>query len=78
MNSILSGVQSKSGLDFRDELEVDCRQLTKYAKDVITKAKIAEGVNIVISNNEARVSSLDVKKTKHGIRATIEVQIKGE
>lgn len=78
VNSILSGVQSKSGLDFRDELEVDCRQLTKYAKDVITKAKIAEGVNIVISNNEARVSSLDVKKTKHGIRATIEVQIKGE
>jgi hypothetical protein len=77
VSGILAGIRNKVGLEISDDLVVDSRQLTRYAKDVVTKARIAEGINLVISNHEAHVASLDIKKTKTGIRATIEIQIKG-
>ncbi len=78
VNGILSGIRSTSGISFENDSKVDCKQLTKYAKEVVKKARIADGINIVISNNEAYVSSLDIKKTKSGIRATIDIQMTGE
>ena len=78
VDGILNGIRNKVGLEFANELTVDSRQLTRYAKEVITKARIAEGINLVISNNVAHVASLDIKRTRNGIRATIDIQIKGE
>ena len=76
INGIFAGIRDKVGLEFESNHSFDSRQLTRYAKDVITKAKIAEGINLVISNHDAHVVSLDVKKTKIGIRTTIDIQIK--
>lgn len=77
VNGILDGIRNKVGFKFLDELTVDSQQLTKYAKDVVTKARIAEGISLVISNNTAHVENLDIKKIKNGIRVTIEIQING-
>ena len=47
-------------------------------EEVITKARITDGVSILISNAEARISSIDVKQTKSGVRAIVDIQLKGE
>ncbi len=75
VNGILAGIRTKTGFEFADELIVDTRQLTRYAKDVVKKARIADGISLVISNQEAHVALMDIKKTKTGIRATIDIQI---
>lgn len=77
INEILAGMEGKVSLDITDGLSVDSKQLSKYAREVTTKARIGEGVHIVISNRNAHILSLDVKKTKTGVRATVDIQIKG-
>lgn len=75
VNNILAGIRDRVGLDIADDFKADTRQLTRYAREVIRKSRIAEGISIVISNQDARVSAVDVMKTRTGIRATIEIQI---
>jgi len=78
MERIFSGIKGRTGLDITDDIELDTKQLAKYARDVMTKARIAEGINLIISNQKARVSAIDVRKTKTGLRATIDIQLTGE
>jgi hypothetical protein len=75
VSGILAGIRTKTGFEFADELIVDSRQLTRYAKDVVRKARITDGISLVISNQEVHVASMDIKKTKTGILATIDIQI---
>lgn len=72
---ILTGIRDKVGVDITDDFYANPTQLAKYARDAIKKSRIANGINIVISNQDAHVSAVDIKKTKTGIRATIEIQI---
>ncbi|MCP4702915.1 MAG: nucleoid-associated protein [Gammaproteobacteria bacterium] len=74
VNGILAGIQEQSGLDINDDLAVDTKQLSKYTRDVVKKTRITEGVNLVISNRHAHVSSVDVKETETGMKATIDIQ----
>lgn len=78
INGILAGIGGKAGLDIANEQPIDSKQLAKYAREVATNTRIVEGINLVILNHNAHVSSLDIKKTKVGIRATIDIQIKEE
>lgn len=74
INGILSGIRGKVGLDISDNLEIDSKNLTKYTRDVVKKTKITDGVNVVISNRGAHVSSVDVEKINSGLKATINIQ----
>lgn len=78
INSLIDSARLKSRFALENNLEIDSKQLSRYAKDVITKARIAEGVSLLISNAEARINSIDVKQTKYGVRAIIDIQLKGE
>ncbi len=75
VNGILTGIKTKIGFDFADDLTVDSRQLTRYAKEVVRKTRVADGISLVISNQGAHVALMDIKKTKTGIRVTIDIQI---
>jgi 37-kD nucleoid-associated bacterial protein len=75
VNSILAGIGGRIGLPIADDFSADQKQLFRYTRDVIRKSRIAEGINIVISNQDAKVSTVEVKKTNTGIRATIDIQI---
>lgn len=77
VNSILASIGGRIGLPVADDFSADQKQLVRYTRDVIRKSRIAEGINIVISNQGAKVSTVDVKKTSTGIRATIDIQISG-
>lgn len=78
VNGILSGIKERVGLDIRDEVELDVRQLNRYAREVVKRARIADGINLVIANQDAHVSAVDVKRTRNGLRAVIDIQLDGE
>ncbi|MBX9723487.1 MAG: nucleoid-associated protein [Candidatus Obscuribacterales bacterium] len=78
VNSLIDGARLKSGFTLENKLEVESKQLSRYAKDVVTKARITEGVSLLISNADARINSIDVKQTKSGVRAIVDIQLKGD
>jgi hypothetical protein len=77
VEGILAGIKTKSGLEMTDDLVLDCEQLARYTRDVVTKTRIAEGINLVVTDQHAQVLSVDVKQTRTGLRAVIEIQTKG-
>lgn len=78
INSLLDGARLKSGFALENKLEVESKKLSRYVKDVVTKARIIEGVSLLISNSTAMISSIDVKQTKSGVRAIVDIQLKGD
>ncbi len=78
VDGILTGISSKVGLDMKDSLAIDSRELSRYTRDAVTKARIAEGIHVVVSSREAHIKAVDVKKTRSGLRATVDIDLKGE
>jgi len=77
VDKLLNGAHIKYGISLSDDTPIESKRLVKYAKEVITKAGIAEGVSLLISNPDAKISSIDVKSIKGGFRAVVEIQLKG-
>lgn len=77
VNEILNGAHLKYGISLDDDEPIESKRLSKCAKEVVTKARIAKGVILLVSNPNTRISSIDVKSTKGGFRAVVEIQLKG-
>lgn len=77
VSEIVAGAHLKYGITLDDDLSIESKRLARYAKEVVTKARIAKGVSLLVSNPDAKISSIDVKSTKDGFRAIVDIQIKG-
>ena len=77
VNELLAGAHLKCGISLDDDLSIESKRLARYAKEVVTKARIAEGVSLLVSNPDAKISSIDVKSTKDGLRVVVDIQLKG-
>ena len=73
---VLAGISNKSGLEMSDNVEIDTRQLTRYARDVVKKSWIADGISVVISDQNANISAMEIVRNESGIRAVIDIQLK--
>jgi hypothetical protein len=78
INELLDGARLKYGFQLDNDVKFESKRLAKYAKDVVTKARIMEGVSLLVSNPDAKISSIEVKSTKSGLRAVVDIQLKGE
>lgn len=76
VDELLHRARLKYGISLDDDALIESKRLTKYAKEVVTRARISEGVNLLVSNPDAKISSIDVKSTKSGFRAVVEIQVK--
>lgn len=77
VDALLNGAHLKYGISMVDDLPIESKRLAKYAKDVVTKARITDGVNLMVSNPNVKISSIEVKSTKSGFRAVVDIQLKG-
>jgi len=77
VDQLLAGAHLRYGISLDDDLSIESKRLARYAKEVVTKARIAEGVSLLVSNPDAKISSIDVKSTKDGLRAVVDIQLKG-
>lgn len=77
VDEILAGAHLKYGISIDDDLPIESKHLARYVKEVVTKARIAEGVSLLVANPDAKIASIDVESTKGGFRAVVEIQLKG-
>ncbi|MCC7698754.1 nucleoid-associated protein [Janthinobacterium sp. EB271-G4-7A] len=75
VTEIVRGIESRVGINFDESSVVPTHELSKYTRDMVRKSRIAEGINLVITKADARVSTIDVRKTSAGIKATIEIRV---
>lgn len=76
IGKLLNGAILKYGVQLTSDIQIDSKRLHKYAKDVVTRARIADGVSLLVSNPDAKISSIEIKSTKSGFRAIVDIQIK--
>lgn len=78
INELLDGARLRYGVPLDNDVQIETKRLARYAKEVVTTARIAEGVSVLVSNPDAKISSIEVKSTKSGFRAVIDIKLKGE
>lgn len=78
INGILAGVNEKTGFDLDDDIIIETKRLEKLSKNIIKKTHITKDITLLISSNKTNIASMDVQKTKNGIRAIIDIHQEGE
>ena len=76
-DSIVDGIGVKSGLVVDADFSVEAQKLSKQVKQVISKTNISKGVNIVVTEPDLKISSIDVQDTEFGLRAIIDIKKEG-
>ncbi|MEY7269436.1 nucleoid-associated protein [Citrobacter koseri] len=76
VDELLNGARLKYGVSLDDSVPIESKRLAKFAKEIVTKARIAEGVSLLVSNPDAKIHSIDVKPVKNGYRAVVDIQMK--
>ncbi|MCV1327368.1 nucleoid-associated protein [Escherichia coli] len=76
VDELLNGARLKYGVSLDDSIPIESKRLARFAKEVVTKARIAEGVSLLVSNPDAKIHSIDVKPVKNGYRAVVDIHMK--
>ncbi|WP_273395177.1 nucleoid-associated protein [Actinobacillus porcinus] len=76
-DSIVDGIGVKSGLVVDADFSVEAQKLSKQVKQVISKTSLSKGVNIVVTEPDLKISSIDVQDTEFGLRAIIDIKKEG-
>lgn len=76
-DSIVGGIGVKSGLVVDADFSVEAQKLSKQVKQVISKTSLSKGVNIVVTEPDLKISSIDVQDTEFGLRAIIDIKKEG-
>ncbi len=77
IDSIVKGIEVKHNAKFDNDFKVEESEVKKYIKDTISKTKLTKGVNLVISEPNTKLISVEMETTDFGYRAVLEIQ-KGE
>ncbi len=75
VNQLLDSASQMHGVALDDDLRIESKKLSRYAKDVVTKARIAEGVSLLISDAGTKIRSIDVTRTDSGFQALVDIKI---
>lgn len=74
IDDLIAGARIKYGYAIEDNDVIDPTNLAKYARDVVRKSKVSEGVELVVTKAGIRVNSIGVTKTEFGFRAVVDIQ----
>jgi hypothetical protein len=75
VNMLLESACQQYGMPLEDDVRIPSKQLNRYAKDVVTRARIAEGVSLLISDAGTKINSIDVKQTDTGFQALLDIRV---
>lgn len=76
VNEVVRGIENRTGLTLDEAASIQTQELSKFTREMTRKARIADGIALIISKADTRVSSIDINKTPAGIRAVVEIQMK--
>lgn len=75
VSRIFSGLQDKHGFAPSDSQPIKTSSLGKFSQTVVKKTPISPGIDLVLSNTDARISEMSIQKTTNGLIATISIEM---
>lgn len=73
-DSLVENVGNKHDLVVNDKFSIEKERLSKNNMKFLSKISISEGVSIVISKPNVKISSIDVKNTELGLKVIIDIK----
>lgn len=77
VDKIIATAQDKVGFTLDDNLSIDSNILTKYTKNIVSRTKLKDGVNLVLTNPNLKIKNLEIYDTENGFQAVIDIHSKG-
>lgn len=77
VDELFNSAQLKHGFPLKDDTRLESKSMSRYVKGVVKKAHISEGVSLLISKDNTKVKSIDVKRTKSGFKAIVDIETAG-
>ena|GEM_PF-659607 len=75
IDRVFNAAQSKAGFEFDSELKIPSERFRLQAKNVMKKTRIIDGVNLVVTNEDAYLNGIKIEERDGGFRAIIDFDI---
>lgn len=77
INRVFKSVQNKSGFEIDKNRAVPSDQFREESQNYMKKMRISNGIDLVISNQDAYLNGITIEETEKGFRAVIDFDIYG-
>lgn len=74
-SELLNDVREQAGLGMSDNASIDPRQLDKYTRNVRNKARLGDGISVIVARDKGHITAVDVEKSEGGIRAVVDIAL---
>ncbi len=74
-SELLNDVREQAGLGMSDNASIDARQLDKYTRNVRNKARLGDGISVIVARDKGHITAVDVEHTEGGLRAVVDIAL---
>ena len=74
-SELLDDVREQAGLSMRDDASIDTRQLDKHTRNVRNKARLGDGISVIVARDKGHITAVDVEHTEGGLRAVVDIAL---
>lgn len=75
INRVFNAVQNKAGFEIDREISVPSHQFKEQSKNIMQKASIAEGVDLVIRSQDTYIDQIEIVEDEKGFTAIIKFDV---
>lgn len=72
INRVFHAVQNKSGFELDRNIAMPSDQFREQSQNIMKKMRVANGIDLVISNKDAYLNSIIIEETPNGFKAIID------
>ena len=72
VNRVFHAAQNKAGFEIDRNIAIPSHEFREQSQKIMKKMRVAEGIDLVISNKDAYLNSIQIEETPHGFRAVID------
>lgn len=77
INRVFHSAQHKAGFEINRNIAIPSHEFREQSQKIMKKMRIADGVDLVISNKDAYLNGIQIEETPRGFRAIIEFDVYG-
>ncbi len=77
INRVFHSAQHKAGFEINRNIAIPSQEFREQSQKIMKKMRVADGVDLVISNKDAYLNGIQIEETPRGFRAIIEFDVYG-
>lgn len=75
INRVFNAAQNRAGFEIDRNLSIPSNEFREQSQKIMKKMRVAEGIDLVISNKDAYLNGIEIEETARGFRAVIEFDL---